>query len=265
MLPDYHTHTELCQHAEGRPVDYAAAAAGRLPAMACTDHVPFPYPFDPPHRMRMDQFEVYAADVREAQKVGGLPILFGIEADYFEGCEAHLAPWLQTQPFDLVLGSVHYLDAYDVADIARIRPWPLGSLSDTWERYFDLLGKMADSGLYDVVSHLDWLKRGGLRPPDAELREMALPVLDRVARAGMAIEINTSGWHHPVAEPYPSPQILAWARERGIPITFASDAHVPARVGAEFGRALRLARELGFTHSAHYAARHRTLRPLPSV
>jgi hypothetical protein len=34
----------------------------------------------------------------------------GIEADYYPGCQRFLAPWIERHPFDVVLGSVHYLD-----------------------------------------------------------------------------------------------------------------------------------------------------------
>ena len=37
-------------------------------------------------------------------------VLFGIEADYYRGCETFLGKWLEVQDFDLVLGSVHFID-----------------------------------------------------------------------------------------------------------------------------------------------------------
>src|ERR1700690_1199280 len=37
MLPDYHTHTLLCKHADGMPLDYVRAAAEKgIPEIAAT-------------------------------------------------------------------------------------------------------------------------------------------------------------------------------------------------------------------------------------
>ena len=147
-------------------------------------------------------------------------------------------------------------------------------ITKTWATYFDLIGKLADcrladrrltgrrladSRLADVVGHLDLPKKFGHRPSDRDLKEMAQPALDRVAAAGMAIEINSSGLRRPVHEIYPSALLLSLAKERDIPICFGSDAHRPEEVGWQFDASLALARSAGYTH----AARFRRRRPLP--
>ncbi|MBP7828726.1 MAG: histidinol-phosphatase HisJ family protein [Kiritimatiellae bacterium] len=260
---DYHSHTRLCKHAAGDPIDYARAARPRgLPELAATDHGPTPFNYDPRHRMEMDQFPEYLRGVEAAQRDQPGLVLLGIEADYFEGCESFMAGWLAAQPFDVVLGSIHYLSP-PAMDATEFKPlWDFGGMRGTWKRYFELVGKLADSGLYDVVGHLDMLKRNGGRLPDRDLRECALPALDRIAAAGMAIEINTSGLRHAVKEMYPSPLLLSWARERGIPIVFGSDAHQPDQVGAEFKRAVQLARECGYTRALRFRRRARSAVPL---
>ena len=121
-----------------------------------------------------------------------------------------------------------------------------------------LLGRLADSGLYDVVSHLDLPKRfGNVVPPDIFAR-YAIPALDRIAAAGMAIEINTSGMTHSVQEMYPSAQVLSWAAQRGIGLTFGSDSHQPQRLGDGFKEARDLARNAGFNSARRYRRRQWT-------
>lgn len=264
MLPaDYHTHTRLCQHAAGEPLDYARAARRRgLPEMAVTDHGPTPLDYDARHRMEMDQFPEYRRGVETAQREEPGRVLLGIEADYFEGCESFMEGWLAAHPFDLVLGSIHYLEPPPREKSEAKHLWDFGAIRAAWKRYFEIVGRMADSGLYDVVAHLDMLKRNGSRPLDSDLRDWALPALDRIARAGMAIEVNTSGLRHAVREAYPSPQLLSWAREREIPIVFGSDAHEPEQVGFAFDRALPQARECGYTHSLQFRGRVRIPVPL---
>ena len=94
------------------------------------------------------------------------------------------------------------------------------------------------------------------------MAEIVPPALDAVAAAGMAIEINTSGFDHGAAEAYPSLQILAWMKERAIPITFGSDAHNPDQIGRHFEEALALARAAGYAHRAAFRRRKKTLVPI---
>jgi histidinol-phosphatase (PHP family) len=264
LPPDYHTHTLLCKHASGRPVDYARAAEARgHTAIACTDHNPVYDPFLPSVRMTPDQFELYMEWVDEARSAVSIPVLLGIEADWYEGCERWLPDWLDQHPFDLVLGSVHVLGYNRHAEPPE-RERSVQGCADTeemWRLYFERIARMAATGFYDIVAHIDLPKREGRRPDPERLYELVAPALDAVAKAGMAIEINTSGWRHPAEEAYPSVEFLGWARERGIPITIGADAHTPDQVGLFFDRAVEAARDAGYTHRAEFTQRER--KPVP--
>jgi histidinol-phosphatase (PHP family) len=263
LPPDHHNHTSLCKHATGRAVDYARAAVARgVTEMACTEHAPAPEPFDPEHRMALEDFSIYRDWVEEARQVDGVEVLFGIEADFYEGCEAFLGDWLAAQDFDLVLGSVHYMRYDRARGHALTGVLDGGDVAGSWQRYFARIGEMADSGLYDVASHLDLPKRFAPPPEEAVVEAAVKPALDRIAAAGMGIEINTSGWGHRPAEAYPGLSILGWAQERGIPLSFGSDAHEPQRMGAHFEEAVALARQAGYRERAEYRKRQRTLVPL---
>ena len=64
-------------------------------------------------------------------------------------------------------------------------------------------------------------------------------------------------------EIYLSPLILNLAWERGIPISFGSDAHGPQDVGRYFDQALKLAKDAGYTHCLRMRGRKKELVPLP--
>lgn len=262
-LPDYHTHTTLCKHAAGRPADYRAAAAGRgMRQLAATDHCPTDDGFGHDHRMALDDLPTYLEWVQEASAGPGPELLLGIEADYYRGGLRSLDRLLSRHEFDIVLGSVHFLD-YWARDPALKSLARNPDAAYVWREYFQRIGEMADTRLYDIASHLDLPKKFGNAIAEAELREYALPALDRLAEAGMALEINTSGLLHPPQACYPSPAILRWAAERGIGLTFGSDSHAPERVGDGFDVALTLAREAGFTHYREYRRRTPRAVPLP--
>jgi len=265
-LPDYHIHTALCRHATGEAIDYRSAAAGKgLPEICFTDHAPNPDGYDPAHRMRLDQFPLYRDAVADNQKNGEPRVLFGIEADYYEGCESFLKPWLEREGFDFVLGSVHFIDGWGFDNPEERHIWDSVDISSTWKKYFESVVKLVETRLFDAVGHLDLPKKFGHRPPDRDLKEMVLPVLDRMAEAGMGMELNTSGLRRPVGEIYPSPLMVSLARQRGIPICFGSDAHSPSDVGADFDVALNLAREAGYTEYFRIRQRKMEWVPLPGA
>lgn len=265
-LPDYHLHTALCRHAEGEVEDYRAAAKGiEIPEICFTDHAPNPDGYDPAHRMRMDQFVSYREMIRRLRDNGSPRVLFGIEADYYEGCETFLTSWLPDQGLDFVIGSVHFIDGWGFDNPRERQVWDSVDVTATWRTYFSAMQRLVESRLFDAVGHMDLPKKFGHRPTDRDLKEMVQPILDRIVTAGMGIELNTSGLRKPVGEIYPSPMILTWACERGIPICFGSDAHTPSDVGADFDRALAIAREAGYKEYFRVHQRKKTQVPLPSV
>lgn len=265
MLPDYRIHTPLCKHAEGEMAEFLQTAdRNNLPEICFTDHAPNPDNYDSRHRMSTDEFDTYlsgvAAAAATADKTG---VIFGIEADYYQGCERFLRKWLPRHKFDLVIGSIHYIRSWGFDNPDERQVWDKVDVVGTWREYFDLIGKLADTGLFDVVGHLDLPKKFGYRPPDGLILEMARPAMEKIARANMAVEINTSGLYRPVKEIYPSLLLLTLAREYGIPICFGSDAHCPGEVGRDFKHGLEWARQAGYTEAVRFAARHKKLYSLP--
>jgi histidinol-phosphatase (PHP family) len=62
----------------------------------------------------------------------------------------------------------------------------------------------------------------------------------------VAIEVSSAGLHKPHGKLYPNPAFLAAVRDRGLPITLASDAHIPQNVGRDLDRAIDHARRAGY-------------------
>jgi histidinol-phosphatase (PHP family) len=266
MVPDMHTHTPLCHHAQGAPEEYVAAAVrAGLPEISFTDHAPDPGGYDAEFRMDLADFPEYQRMITGLKAPPGFSILFGIEADFHERTAAFLKTWLPQAPFDIVLGSVHYLGDWGFDNPVNMEQWDKVDVAQTWAHYFRSITAMADSRLFDVAAHLDLPKIFRFRPDDRRLKELALPALDRLAAAGMAIEISTAGLRKLVGEIYPSLPLLGWACERGIPVCFSSDAHKPEQVGFAFDQAIGLARKAGYCEYVRYRGRKATRHPLPVI
>ncbi len=111
QLPDYHLHTVLCNHAEGEVTEYRnAAKAIHIPEICFVEHAPNPDGLDPNHRMKLNEFCTYQEMVAALMDHEKPHVLFGIEADYYRGCESCLEKWVGEKDFDRVLGSVHFID-----------------------------------------------------------------------------------------------------------------------------------------------------------
>jgi histidinol-phosphatase (PHP family) len=170
----------------------------------------------------------------------GLPVKLGLEVDYVPGRDDEMRALLAPYPWDYLLGSVHFVDGFGIDGAPRLAD-EVG-VEEMWRRYFQELGRAARSGLFDSLSHPDLAKVFGERIASFDYTEIA----DAVGEAGIAAEVSTAGLRKPVGELYPHPDLLAAFREREVPVTTGSDAHVPSLVGSDFDRARELLRSAGY-------------------
>jgi histidinol-phosphatase (PHP family) len=227
----------------------AAARAAGIDEIAITEHV---YYFTEtrdlwrmPYHLEhcLCELDPYLATIGEAKR-RGLPVKLGIEVDYEPGREDETRAWVSRHPWDLVLGSIHYVDGFGID--SRPRLIDEVGVEEAWRRYFGVLGAAAASGLFDSLAHPDLVKIWGDRPAPEVEQELFAAFADGAAAAGVCVEVSTRGLLRPVAEPYPDPRLLAACRERDIPVTLASDAHSGDRVGWRFDEALGLLRATAY-------------------
>lgn len=262
---DYHIHTYRCCHATGTMEEYLTEAERKgLSEIGFADHFPLEMLGCTPENqvsMRADELEEYLTDVRAIQDRAAIPVRLGIEVDYLPGCEAVTGELLAAYPFDYVIGSIHFLNGWDFTHPGQVDRYKKADLDVLYEEYFTAIGQLAKSGLFDIVGHLDVVKKFAFFPQrnwDKLMRETCATL----AGSGICVELNTSGWRAPVNEAYPSEAFLKICREMRIPITLGSDAHCPQDVGRGLTRASAMLRDLGVTEVAAFLGRKRTLRPL---
>ena len=265
MIVDYHTHTPLCKHATGEPEAYAARAVERgIGELGFSDHSPMPPDYDPDWRMSRDQYASYVAMVERCRKAfPGLSIKLGLEADFHPGTEAYVEAMLKEHPFDYVIGSIHYLGdwGFDNPDLSH--RFDGQDIHAVYAQYYALVEGLAATRMFDILGHPDVIKKFGHRP-SRDWEPLERRALEAVAKAGMALDVNTSGLRRPAKEIYPSARMLRTARELGIGITFGSDAHEPKLVGESFDQAVAAAKAAGYTTFRRYTQRRYEDVPLPT-
>ena len=268
ILYDMHMHTPLCKHARGEPEEYAEVAQQRgLKGIIFTCHNPTDgwagdnvgREWSRHVRMSTAELDDYVKMVERARAVwaGRVDVRVGLECDYIPGMELWIEELLGKVEFHHVLGSVHpqiadYKERFFDGDIIAFQ-----------QLYFEHLAMAAETGLFDTLSHPDLVKN--IMPtewnPDQIMDDICRS-LDRIAAAGTAMELNTSGLNKTFPEMNPGTTILAEMYRRNIPVVVNSDSHDPYRVGAAFEDAFDMLGAVGYTHTNIVLDRKRRALPL---
>ncbi len=256
-LFDTHVHSQFSfdTHTSMREQAQRALALG-LAGLAFTDHVEW-YPDDEAYHFLNPAAYFAELEALRAQTNGRLTLLAGLEVGNPQRFLAETRALLSAWPWDFVLGSAHW--------VGDQRGWVKAFFAESpevaYRRYFAELLDLARHGDFDILAHLDIVRRD-----DWELHRRALPVetfadeirnvLQALIERGKGLEINTSGLAKGMGEPLPNVLILRWYRELGGDIlVFGSDAHTPQRIAADFASARALALEAGFKRLARFAGR----------
>lgn len=255
LLYETHMHTPLCKHAKGQPEEYAAVAEQRgLAGIIVTCHNPTNDGWATKYRMDLNQFDEYVAMVGRARRewAGRVDVRLGMECDFYPGCEPWLEELLGRAEFHHVLGSVHsllpqYKERYFTGDVTAYQ-----------RLHFEHLAQAAETGLFDTLAHADLVKI--MEPARWDVQKIMDDIrrsLDRIAKTGVAMELNTSGLNKPLAQMHPDRPILQEMQQRSIPVVVGADAHEPGRVAANYRDALNLLAEVGYTQVNVFLNRRR--------
>lgn len=254
MRVDLHNHTTRCNHAKGTMGEYIQKAIGLgIDIYGFSEHAPMEY--DKHYRMGFDQMAEYFDAIEKLQNEFGnqIEILKALEVDFLPG---YMDKRVLDAPVDYLIGSVHFLNGWGFDNPEFIGGYKDRDIDEIYKEYFKAIEAMAQSGLFDVVGHLDLIKVFGYKPT-VNVKSVAKDALKAIAENGMSIEINSAGLRKPVGEPYPSLELLQLANELKIDITFASDAHSVDQVGFGYEQAIALAREAGYKQCVFFRNKKR--------
>lgn len=264
LMMDMHVHSTCSVDGASRIMDYARRAANLgLAYVGFCEHVDLDPRDRGCHHLDSNRYDREMAAGRAVSP--SVRLCQGVEMTYQASREEEIRAWLRERLWDYVVLSVHLVDYADGWAIvsepgATAAYFAAHSQRQAYVPYFEELLKAAQSGLGDVLGHLDLIKRygtahyGSLEP--AAFEEEIRAVLRAAVESGMGLEINTSGLRQAPGEPYPALTVLRWYREAGGEVlTVGSDAHQAGDLGAGIADAQDLARAAGFRAVASFCQR----------
>jgi HisJ family histidinol phosphate phosphatase len=273
-----------------RPLLDACAARDLVPGIR--EHAPLParYRLGPDGDylfcMRPDEADAFLGELE------GTGVPMGLEIDHLDGCEEETRAIVgdlvdraraRGIPIGGLTGSVHFIPGRvpdldpgidkggvphilcDYAETVMQAHLADHGAAATVRDYFGAVRALIRTGFYDVVGHLELVRKWDRRGADGrsllfgDVEDLYASELDATLRlaaeADIVVEYNTSGRDIVIGRPYLSDEALLLCVRYGVKIALSSDSHLPRHAGRYFGEAVETLRGLGIR--ALYAVRDR--------
>lgn len=271
-VPDLHIHTSYCGHAKGSIEDMIESAIQRgFQEIGLSGHFPYPREFEEPVPncvIPNDLFKDYVSEVERMrdQYQDRIITRFSVEVDYLGDYIDAQRSMLNQLSLDYIFGSIHIIDRVpiDYQEEVLVEHLPdLGGVQGMWEKYWERMASLIESGICDVIAHLDLPKKFNAATPENIDFARIEYILDLIKTNGLVLEINTGGIDRTASqEPYPSFEILNLAAQKGIEITLGSDAHHPEEIGRHFEQILEPIKDLGWQRVVTFERRQKQFLPI---
>jgi len=263
---NYHLHSFYCDgHTDIRSYIERAIELG-FHSIGMSSHSPVP--IKKPYALQLKNLSDYLNELDELKHEyqGTIEVYSGIELDFHPDWVGFFEQHLFNQPFDYIVGSVHYIGnrpdgtpwfferkaSFDEG----FHGWYQGDIQAVVRDYYNIIREMVSLGKVDFIGHIDRFKRqcldvAGFDESADWYREEVDQTLKFIAEQGVMLEINLGGLRHPIQKPYPSVWILKRCKELGIGLTVNTDGHKLEHLSLGYSEAL------GFLNEAGYAEIYR--------
>lgn len=257
MKPAYlranaHTHSQFCDGKCTAEQMAQAAFEKGFHTLGFSSHSALPN-----ESWALQDQQAYRAEIQRLKQeyVGRMAVVYGLEWDLDsdpvdrEGCE-------------YIIGSVHRIKGpvsgltfevdhtLEEMQICRDHEFEGDGIAMVGA-YFDRVEQMIDQKP-DILGHMDLIRKHNsknvLFPEDApEIVNRSLEVLEKAARAGILVELNTGGNYRGYrTDFYPAERLLAEFARMGGRMTLSSDSHNAESLGWKFEEAAKKAKRAGF-------------------
>lgn len=230
-MRNYHSHTYLCRHASGRPIDYLNKAVELgFTHYGISDHAPMPnLEVLGSIRMLDSEYAIYLDDLLEAKTIlkNKIVIHQGLEVEYFNFYHERYEHFLQEMDY-LILGQ-HYIILKDGSYLSTYRLTSLEHIII----YRDTLMEALKSGYFNLLCHIG-LCFYNIKNPTKEMLEALRPVIKLAKALDIPIEVNANGLRKALRVNktfsyenvlYPRKDVFKMVQEEEAKVIIQSDCH----------------------------------------
>ncbi len=256
MIPrsNLHTHTIFCD-GKNTPEELVQTAISLgMCSIGFSGHAELPFDDCDSWCMSGERHSNYRKEILSLKETyaDSIEVALGIEQDYFSPeC---------TEPYDYVIGSVHYVKPQGVPFAVDVNPEEFlkdiktyygGDSLSLAKDYFSLVSEVVPVTKCDIVGHFDLLTKFNeqysfLDEDDPRYRSMALEALDALLESDPLIEINTGAMARKRRSiPYPPAFICKRIAEKKGRMVLNSDAHRASHLLYGFEEAIEYVRSCG--------------------
>lgn len=235
-ISNYHTHTYLCKHAIGKPIDYVKRAVELgYKEIAITDHGPL---IDEiisnfyTRRMTFEQYyNNYLPELKEAISFSKkINVLKGLEIEYFESMEQNYQEFLNE--LDILIIGQHYF-LYNNKYISVYSPLT----DDEIRKYGETVIQAMKTGYFKIIAHPEIFAFS--RKWDNVCEEVAKSIIEASIKYNVFLEFNVNGIRNDLEKnrvknenghlsfSYPRYEFFKMVKEAGVPVLINDDAHNP--------------------------------------
>ena len=242
MIFDNHSHTEFSSDSKMTLTEALAARDKLGLGLTVTEH--YDYDYLSTITEQVGDFRFDAAKYWESY-VGcsGDKLHLGVEVGITDTCLEANREFIAQAPFDLVIGSIHIIDAMDLyyEDFFRSK-----SKEEAYEKYLRVMARELGRHSYiDVLGHIDYVCRYAPYEDKnivyGQFHEEIDAVLKTALETDTVIELNTRRLGDKAAAEKLLPIYQRYYTLGGRYVSLGSDAHTPENIGMNFSTALEMA------------------------
>lgn len=236
-ISNFHTHTQLCGHAEGLPVDYVKQAMkDGCCELGISDHCPYPDSLGPQWdvcRMNKSQLDFYASEVKKASLMADFKVHLGFECEY----DRNYINWYKDELLGRV-GAEYLVFGPHWCTVGKEHPYAPEFNHDKklLFRYTDQVIEGIQTGMYAFIAHPD-LFMMGWKNWDDESSSCLNAILQAAKDQNLPVEINGLGIHRGLIKTergdrygYPYHEFWELVSRSQVRVICNSDAHLPEHV-----------------------------------
>lgn len=242
-MVDYHMHSILSDGMDSYEDMVLMAIAKGLDEIGFSDHVCLK-PVD--WAVRIEDIPVMTRQILDLKSkyIDQIRIRYGLELDYFPGQETALSKLIERIPVDYVIGSIHFIGDWNFdTDQSLYGKWSNDKL---YAKYFKLVQQAANSGLFDIIGHLDIIKKFRIYP-ETNQDQLFEDTIKIIKANNLVVELNTGGLDRPCAEFTPGLKLLELCYKHHVQVTISSDAHSAEQIARHYESAISLLSQIGYS------------------